>query len=517
MRLRRAILRTIRRRMAAVSTTFQFALLELPTELLVSIIEQIDSIDALRRLAICSRQLQGLTEPLIYHRLLLRNGRRTEQIVRSSRARPDRAIAIRTLVIACETGVPQSFGPSGIAGVLNRALRLETLYFESPECNSANFEPHAPWTYMFNRIIRPFQDATASPGGSLTAPRPLQCLKKLTIHMNGASSPYWTIDQRSASIFLLPALETLKISCVIIEDSLSSISRAHSSPLKHLELDEVYITLQGLESVLQLPTALETLILLENMHNANQFPIRPSPTWNRLFQNNPGPTMKCIDQQRASLKSFTYGTTDNPPFDGGGRLAWRDPTPVDGAFADFPFLEEVCLNVWGECISFERAVLSSSPPPNLKKLAYVGSRPFSSKTASAAEPQEASSPMSQVPFLRAPASSLPRGLRSICMSYSRPPLSSFHSTSLLGRTIKAVDAELHKIGEIALEVTAFEYNRYFPPFLYGEPTPKEIGIFRDGRFQEDFQTYWNEDGDSDGESEGDLDLSYNDVFGSDSD
>lgn len=183
MRLRRAISRTIRR-MAASSTTFQFALLELPTELLVSIIEQIDSIDTLRRLAICSRQLQGLTEPLIYHRLLLRNGRKTEHIVRSLRARPDRAIAIRNLVIACETGVPQSFGPSGIAGVLNRAMRLETLYFESPECNSANFEPHAPWTYMFDRIIRPFQDATASPGGSLPAPRPLQCLKERELPFN---------------------------------------------------------------------------------------------------------------------------------------------------------------------------------------------------------------------------------------------------------------------------------------------------------------------------------------------
>lgn len=91
--------------------------------------------------------------------------------------------------------------------------------------------------------------------------------------MNGAESPYWNFDERSKTILLLPALSHLKISCVnVLDDLAEGIDRTSFSLLKHLELEECNVTHKGLHHMLSFPKALETLDLLENCHNVNQFP-----------------------------------------------------------------------------------------------------------------------------------------------------------------------------------------------------------------------------------------------------
>lgn len=91
--------------------------------------------------------------------------------------------------------------------------------------------------------------------------------------MNGPASPYWTFDERSKTIFLLPALQHLHISCVNILDNLAQgIDSVSFSPLKHLELEECNLTHKGLHHILSFPKALETFELLENCYNVNVFP-----------------------------------------------------------------------------------------------------------------------------------------------------------------------------------------------------------------------------------------------------
>lgn len=84
----------------------------------------------------------------------------------------------------------------------------------------------------------------------------------MVLHLNGSASPYWTVDSRSLSLFLLPGLQCLKISCVnILSHSFTAADRGSFTSLKHLELDESNITHQGLMGILALPRALETLYL----------------------------------------------------------------------------------------------------------------------------------------------------------------------------------------------------------------------------------------------------------------
>lgn len=77
----------------------QTGLLALVDELLLSIIDQIDSRDALCSLAACSRRLQGLTEPYIWRSLLVTSGNRARRIAAALDIRESRSSYIQELSI----------------------------------------------------------------------------------------------------------------------------------------------------------------------------------------------------------------------------------------------------------------------------------------------------------------------------------------------------------------------------------------------------------------------------------
>lgn len=82
--------------------------------------------------------------------------------------------------------------------------------------------------------------------------------------MNGAASPYWSIDRSNVGIFKLPCLQYLMISCAIINTDVGQWIEPNdhfSTPLRKLELVECNISHAGLAVVLSLPRALESLVL----------------------------------------------------------------------------------------------------------------------------------------------------------------------------------------------------------------------------------------------------------------
>lgn len=92
----------------------------------------------------------------------------------------------------------------------------------------------------------------------------LMSVLPVTLHCNGADSPYWTLDSRSLAIFLLPSLLFLKVSCVNILDNMLEDAKGKSSKsLKHLELEECNISHRGLHGIMSVPQALEVLYLGE--------------------------------------------------------------------------------------------------------------------------------------------------------------------------------------------------------------------------------------------------------------
>lgn len=77
----------------------QTGLLALVDELLLSIIDQLDSREALCSLAACCRRLQGLTEPYIWRSLLVTNGDRARSIATALDHRETRSSYIQELSI----------------------------------------------------------------------------------------------------------------------------------------------------------------------------------------------------------------------------------------------------------------------------------------------------------------------------------------------------------------------------------------------------------------------------------
>ena len=160
-------------RLAAMSTIMQFRLLDLPTELIAHIIEAVDKIETLRKLASTCRRIQHIAEPVLYRRMLIQTGAKASHILRSFRARPERASALHILDIPCDSYYMQDVGV--VVEVVTAAKALRELMIESPSCNEAEFESEDTWRPMTDRIFRPFEDAV---GELEVPPRPLQKLTK---------------------------------------------------------------------------------------------------------------------------------------------------------------------------------------------------------------------------------------------------------------------------------------------------------------------------------------------------
>ena len=171
----------------------------------------------------------------------------------------------------------------------------------------------------------------------------------VTLHLNGPNSPYWTLSDRELSIFLHPTVTKLHVSCMNILDHLSESISGNlkgRTPLKNLILEECNISCDGLEALLSLPTALESLYLGENCHNFRHFreprPVRS----NYLFLSQSKGTLRALEQQKHSLKALTYLTPAYYPTttSGGFPVSIHDKGyNVDGGFADFLSLQESTL------------------------------------------------------------------------------------------------------------------------------------------------------------------------------
>ncbi|EME42774.1 hypothetical protein DOTSEDRAFT_90064 [Dothistroma septosporum NZE10] len=504
MRLRLLIAKAIGK-MAAMNTQFKFRLMDLPNELIAHIIEQIDSVRHLRRLSRTCRRIQHLAEPVLYRSIRIRSGYKTDQIITAVSARAERAAAVRQLEIPCDDDYLQNY--AAVEALLTEAKNLKNLMFESPECNSNSFEDEEDWQEMSNNFFEPFQRAVASIAPLVHA-RPLQNLKSLTLHMNGPESPYWTIDDRSIGLVLHPTLTYLKMSCVnILDNILEHVHQTEKTPLKHLDLEECNITHGGLHGILSLPAALEGLSLGENCHNIQFFGDEIDPASSHLFQMDSQTTIAALKQQQHSLRTLAYITT-HTYYQHLQLARWINgkKNTVDAGFADFAALEEVTL--LGQCPDFERAMMTSRSPPNLKSLTFKAKDAFRQEIGTHSQ---SDSPLALVPFLRAPSCSIPDALERLNVAYhDSSPLGANRKLSETTKRIIRKAANATKEIGIELTVSYVDRRNYYPPYLWGEPAPTETTMFTGehgfvGRFIATGTTVEDDDDEEDDEWETDSD------------
>lgn len=270
----------------------------------------------------------------------------------------------------------------------------------------------------------------------------------------------------------------LHVSCMnILDDLVKNIPEGvkDRTPLKHLTLEECNICSSGLEALLSLPTALESLYLGENCHNSRHFSNPIPVNANHLFLANPAEVLKALEQQKHSLKSLTYLTPAYYPT----RLVQNSisTSGSDGGLSKFLSLEEVTLV--GYCPTFERCVVSMRSPPNLKRLALRAERPWFNHRILLTD--DDSRPISNIPFLRAPSASLPKSLKQLDVTYNDLRGVSIEEFVRLGGHVSLFQ-EIHKAASkagVALRIFATQSEsdlRYYPPFLYGEKEPPDVLI-----------------------------------------
>lgn len=286
-------------------------------------------------------------------------------------------------------------------------------------------------------------------------------------------------------IFLHPTLQHLTISCVNISDRLAHIigeqynDKLFSTPLKQLEFEECNITHKGLQAILALPKALESLHLGENCHNIRWFANQVDAEYNHLFRTDSEASVQALAQQKHSLKWLAYAT----PYPVTGlhantQVNRRHKAPHDGGFADFHYLEEVAL--FGECREFERALMTTKCPPNLKSIKIKARLPFSASYDGYDDDDTGSDFLKLTPFLRAPSCCVSETLEhlDITFEWSRRPLLSYMKFILRHKNL--IIGAAHAAAEmgIRLQVSATHRSQYFPPYLYNEPVPEEWVVYR---------------------------------------
>lgn len=154
-----------------MSTTMQFRLLDLPNELIIRVVELVESVATLSHMACTCRRIQELVEPVLYRELLVKDATHASVLQGSFKGRQQRALAVQILEVPANPTLV--WHREMVGALLREVLGVKELMIESPLVNSFNFEPEEWWTLMMNHLFQPF---TAALIRSKPSTRPLQKL-----------------------------------------------------------------------------------------------------------------------------------------------------------------------------------------------------------------------------------------------------------------------------------------------------------------------------------------------------
>jgi len=338
--------------------------LDLPNELAITIIEQLEDPTALSRLALTCRRLQILSEPYLYQAIFYRSGSDAERILAAVEACPKRGAAIRSIEARLSwKGEPEAH--RNLAGILERAPHIRELIIESPYCNNSRWRKleaaRARWGLVMERLFEPMASAAGlaidiSYELSSVPFAPLQELTTLTLHLSGAGREFWNVCGLPACIFAHPTLLNLHISSAnLIVGATARIQDTMRTPLENMTIDECNITVEALNGILALPHGLKHLYLGEtplrgpleifanaitgeNHYSPGEERYPPDQVYNDLSRRDPEPFLQALAQQQHSLQTFAY---DPKAYAINGPLAPPHPETVGPGFSEFTRLHEV--------------------------------------------------------------------------------------------------------------------------------------------------------------------------------
>ena len=199
-----------------------------------------------------------------------------------------------------------------------------------------------------------------------------------------------------------------------------------------------------------------------------------------LFHTAPEQTIEALRLQAHSLQALSYSTNGHYMAGLQGRSHSSRVKKVafgDGGFSDFHALERVHLI--GDCKNFENAILCGRSPPKLRELtteathewSFMLMKPWLALEARAGTGEYL---IGHTPFLRVESPCIPESLTTFNMIYMNDesgsneiPLHRFPRANML----KLAETMKQRFG-LTLSVSYKYRNRFYPPYLHGEPVPK---------------------------------------------
>ena len=248
-----------------MSDMAQSGLLALVDELLLSIIDQIDSRDALCNLASTCRRFQGLTEPYIWRSLLVTHGDRAKSIAAALDLREARSDYVQELAVRYPDNDREGIQELNHFIVLMQKLKHLTI--ESPCPNNVEWNDAKEFDGWTKIDYATLLEASVYPRNGIEPT--LSMLQSLTLHGHGPGERKFTFG-RCAVVFLHPTIKRLTISCTNFDAKIThgeiTEKQRRSTPLKSLTLIECNVNVNFLDVVLSLPKALKELDIGERLH-----------------------------------------------------------------------------------------------------------------------------------------------------------------------------------------------------------------------------------------------------------
>jgi hypothetical protein len=241
-------------------------LLDLPDELLASILGNLD-FDSLLEVVLVCKHLGDLADPFLYHNIEILTGEQGAGLSYSLLERPSRAKRIRSFLVSTKLG--ETDGLAQLPPLISRMSNLQELRLETPDCNKEEPADRVPWLNLQNRYERVFE------GGSILFPdrarRYLPNLQSCTIHFVDESKEIYSMTKYSA-LFMHPTLKDLTISCAstdrpenLFKPFLEDTTLVKSTELESLHLEECDILPETLAILLSLPRELKSLKISEGI------------------------------------------------------------------------------------------------------------------------------------------------------------------------------------------------------------------------------------------------------------
>ncbi|KAJ7476294.1 hypothetical protein B0H11DRAFT_2426756 [Mycena galericulata] len=320
------------------------SLLSVPTEILLVVVEAINDSASLRSFALTCKFARLLAEPVLYRAVLVATGSQALCLAQALRKQkpPTRAELVHTLDLRPEYRRDEDI--EALIPLVGAMTQLHALSIEPPSADYFHWlSDPIRWEALMQGYCALLLDAQCGTG-----------LQKL---QSCDGSRCWLFTEFK-HILMLPALQSLTIGCAILGDDLADglAAFAGTTPLKHLELVECFVSQKALTAVLALPRALRSC-----HQGIVRYHAPPSDTFHEA---SPEHQVEALRQQCHSLQQLTWFDDDFASTTDMHRVA-----VLGRGLSDFTELHTLTID--GPSALLFSALLSDCAPPSLDRLRII--------------------------------------------------------------------------------------------------------------------------------------------------